>query len=131
MLQTAARDSHAPLTGDQLHRESVPGCAARGKRGRDSAAAFLDRLDPEALAQERCLTKCSWRPTLLCRFLIHYPKQRTITAAPFADLFLHHALIDYLEPTLDAAGARMRRSITPHRAAATRMIPQVRRGKVI
>lgn len=77
--------------------------AARGKRGRVGAAAFLERLEPEALSLQRRLLDGSWRPARPSRFVIHDPKERVITAAPFPDRVVHHALIDPLEATLDAA----------------------------
>lgn len=77
--------------------------AARGKRGRVGAAAFLERLEPEALALQRRLLDGSWRPARPSRFVIHDPKERVITAAPFPDRVVHHALIDPLEAALDGA----------------------------
>lgn len=77
--------------------------AARGKRDRAGAAAYLERLEPEALCLQRRLLDGSWRPSRPSRFVIHDPKERTITAAPFPDRVVHHALTDPLEPILDAS----------------------------
>lgn len=77
--------------------------AARGKRSVQGAARFLAQLEVEALHLQRELVAQSWRPGRAVTFDIRDPKVRTITAAPFRDRVVHHALIDVLEPTLDAA----------------------------
>lgn len=75
--------------------------AARGKRATSSAARFLDRLEPELLRLQRDLIAGTWRPGTAQRFVIHDPKERTITAVPFADRVVHHALIAPLEPLFE------------------------------
>jgi len=75
--------------------------AAAGKRWQRGVASFLERLEPNALALQRELRLCRWRPAVPATFAIHDPKERIITAAPFADRVVHHALIDVLEPHLD------------------------------
>ncbi len=75
--------------------------AARGKRDSVSAARFLDRLEPEALRLQRELEMDGYRPGQPVTFRIFDPKERTISAAPFRDRVVHHALIDPLEPILD------------------------------
>jgi hypothetical protein len=77
--------------------------AARSKRRVAGAARFLERLEPEALALQRDLLAGTWRPSKPTTFTIHDPKERVITAAPFRDRVVHHALIDPLEPLFDAA----------------------------
>ncbi len=75
--------------------------AARGKRHVASVARFLADLEPEALRLQRELVDGSWRPGPAFSFEIHDPKLRTITAAPFADRVVHHALMAVLEPLFD------------------------------
>jgi RNA-directed DNA polymerase len=75
--------------------------AARGRHGVKGVARFLDRLEPEALRLQRELQQASWRPGMPTRFTVHDPKVREITAAPFRDRVVHHALIDPLEPSFD------------------------------
>jgi len=77
--------------------------AARSKRRVAGAARFLERLEPEVLALQRELLADEWRPSRAVQFTIRDPKERVITAAPFRDRVVHHALIDPLEPRLDAA----------------------------
>ncbi|MEM7305781.1 MAG: reverse transcriptase/maturase family protein [Planctomycetota bacterium] len=75
--------------------------AARGKRRVAGAARFLADLEPNALALQRALEAGSWSPGRAFTFEIHDPKRRTITAAPFEDRVVHHALMDALEPVLE------------------------------
>ena len=76
--------------------------AARAKRGVRGAARFLERLEPEVFALQRELKAGEWRPGRCVQFVIRDPKERVITAAPFRDRVVHHALIDPLEHALDA-----------------------------
>jgi hypothetical protein len=75
--------------------------AALGKRQVLGVARLLERLEPEALLLERELGDGTWRPGRPHTFEVHDPKTRTITAAPFRDRVVHHALIDRLEPIFD------------------------------
>jgi hypothetical protein len=75
--------------------------ASRGKRTSAAAARFLERVEPECLALERELSDGSWRPSRATRFEILDPKPRTITAVPFRDQVVHHALIAALEPVFE------------------------------
>ncbi len=75
--------------------------AALGKRRVAGVARFLADLEPNVLRLQRELEDGSWRPGQAYTFEIHDPKTRTITAAPFADRVVHHALIDVLEPHLE------------------------------
>lgn len=96
--------------------------AAAGKRWQRSVASFLERLEPEVLALQRALQEGVWRPGRPSSFVIRDPKQRLITAAPFADRVVHHALIDVLEPHLDRSmvpqSFACRRGKGQHRALA-------------
>ena len=71
--------------------------AARGKRRMPGVARFLERAEPECLTILRRLEDGSWQPGRPTRFLVHDPKTRMISAAPFPDRVVHHALIDPLE----------------------------------
>jgi hypothetical protein len=75
--------------------------AAAGKRAVAGVARFLDRLEPEALRLSRELRDGSYRPGRPVTFVVRDPKVREITAAPFRDRVVHHALIDVLEPCFD------------------------------
>jgi RNA-directed DNA polymerase len=76
--------------------------AARGKKRVRAAAKWLADLEPACLRLESRLRDGSWRPGKPTTFVIHDPKTRTITAAPFGDRVVHHALMDALEPHFEA-----------------------------
>lgn len=71
--------------------------AARGKRYRRSAAAFLLRAEAECLQLADELWTGRWRPGPYRVFRITDPKDRTICAAPFRDRVVHQALVQCLE----------------------------------
>lgn len=76
--------------------------AARGKRGAASVAGFeiqaADHL-VEIQAELRARTYC---PGPYTHFTIHEPKRRKISAAPFRDRVVHHALCNVIEPLFEA-----------------------------
>ena len=75
--------------------------AARGKRGADSVASFEYALGERLLSLRRDLVAGTWRPGPYVHFAIHEPKRRWISAAPFADRVVHHALCRVLEPAFE------------------------------
>jgi retron-type reverse transcriptase len=75
--------------------------AAKGKRGKGPAARFEYKLEDNLLRlQQELLTK-SYRPGPYNSFYIHEPKRRLISAAPFRDRVVHHALCNLIEPIFD------------------------------
>lgn len=75
--------------------------AAKGKRRKPGAAAFLARLEPEILALERELLDGTWRPGGFVTFEVHDPKHRMVSAAPFRDRVVHHALCAVIGPVFE------------------------------
>jgi RNA-directed DNA polymerase len=72
--------------------------AARGKRGRESAARFEHQLADHVLKlQNELRTRC-YQPGPYVNFTINEPKRRLISAAPFRDRVIHHALCNVIEP---------------------------------
>jgi retron-type reverse transcriptase len=55
-------------------------------------------LDIELLNLHRELTTESYQPGEYVHFTIHEPKRRLISAAPFRDRVVHHALCNVIEP---------------------------------
>ncbi len=75
--------------------------AAKGKRSTASVARFeflvadrLVELQAELLAKTYC-------PGPYTHFTIHEPKRRKISAAPFRDRVVHHALCNVIEPLFE------------------------------
>lgn len=76
--------------------------AAKGKRGQIPAASF-EHLVADRLAQlQDELARKAYRPGVYHHFFIHEPKRRKISAAPFRDRVVHHALCNLIEPVFDA-----------------------------
>ena len=75
--------------------------ARQGKRFDPSATRFSLRLESELLRLQRELQSQTYRPGLYHTFLIHDPKQRMISAAPFRDRVVHHALVNVIEPIFE------------------------------
>lgn len=75
--------------------------AARGKRRTASAARFLLGLERNVLKLERELKERRWRPGRYTVLHIRDPKPRRISAAPFRDRVVHHALCSVVEPIFE------------------------------
>lgn len=75
--------------------------AARGKRMHRAPAEFEYRLADQLLALKTELEHGSYRPGPYVHFHIHEPKRRKISAAPFRDRVLHHALCNLIEPRFE------------------------------
>ena len=72
--------------------------ARRGKRYTTTAANFEQNLDQEMLRLHKELASESWESGGYRSFTIHEPKRRKISAAPFRDRVVHHALVNIIEP---------------------------------
>lgn len=76
--------------------------ARQGKRKHESVAAFEYDQESELLQLRDELLAQVWRPGPYHSFYIHDPKRRPISAAPFRDRVVHHALINVIEPIWEA-----------------------------
>lgn len=76
--------------------------AARGKRRKRSAAAFDYQVADQLLALQAELRAQTYRPGAYRHFFIREPKRRKISAAPFRDRVVHHALCNLIEPIFEA-----------------------------
>jgi hypothetical protein len=75
--------------------------AARGKRGRPAAAGFEHHLEDNLVALQEELLARTYAPGPYTSFYIHEPKRRLISAAPFRDRVVHHALCNVIEPIFE------------------------------
>jgi RNA-directed DNA polymerase len=75
--------------------------ASRGKRGHACVAAFEYRLEDNLVRLQRELETRTYRPGRYHSFYIHEPKRRLISAAPFRDRVVHHALCNVIEPAFE------------------------------
>jgi retron-type reverse transcriptase len=76
--------------------------AAKGKRGHAPAAMFEHRVSDQLTRLKAELVNKTYRPGDYHHFFIHEPKRRKISAAPFRDRVVHHALCNLIEPIFDA-----------------------------
>lgn len=76
--------------------------AARGKRGKRAVAAFEHHSADQPLAIQAELRSETWQPGPYVHFFIHEPKTRRISAAPFADRVVHHALCNVIAPAFES-----------------------------
>ncbi|MFQ5614608.1 MAG: reverse transcriptase domain-containing protein [Anaerolineae bacterium] len=72
--------------------------ARRGKRGRPDVAAFEHNLELELPRLQDELVAETYRPGRYRHFTIYEGKPRRISAAPFRDRVVHHALCNVIEP---------------------------------
>lgn len=75
--------------------------AAKGKRRSAAAARFLSGLERNVLRLERDLRDGRWRTGPYKVMQIRDPKPRRISAAPFRDRVVHHALCAVIEPLFE------------------------------
>jgi hypothetical protein len=75
--------------------------AARGKRGKQPAASFEYTLADNLLQLQQELQERRYQPGAYHSFYIHEPKRRLISAAPFRDRVVHHALCNVIEPAFE------------------------------
>lgn len=75
--------------------------AAAGKRLRPDVASFRANLESELFQLQRELSSGAYRPGAYRKFRIADPKPRLISAAPFRDRVVHHALTNIVEPIFE------------------------------
>ncbi|MFZ9739987.1 MAG: reverse transcriptase domain-containing protein [Prochlorotrichaceae cyanobacterium] len=80
--------------------------AQRGKRFRENVLAFNDNLEGELLQLQRELTTQTYCPGSYRSFTIHDPKLRMISAAPYRDRVVHHAVCNIVVPLLERSFVR-------------------------
>jgi hypothetical protein len=76
--------------------------AALGKRRKDSAASFEHQLADHLALLQHELTTHTYRPGAYRHFVIREHKRRKISAAPFRDRVVHHALCNVIQPDFEA-----------------------------
>ena len=75
--------------------------ARRGKRTRPAVEAFEFDVEKHLVGLRRDLVEQSYRPGPFRTFIIVDPKPRLISAAPYRDRVVHHAMCNVLEPIFE------------------------------
>jgi len=75
--------------------------AQKGKRFRDNVLEFNDNLEAELTQLQAELTNKTYKPGAYRTFYIKEPKARMISAAPYKDRVVHHALCNIILPLIE------------------------------
>ena len=75
--------------------------ASKGKRYRADVLAFGANLEAELFQLQHELQCCTYAPGPYRHFTIREPKTRLVSAAPFRDRVVHHAVIAVIAPPLE------------------------------
>ena len=75
--------------------------AARGKRSNPAVMAFFERLEDNLFDLQSQLQTQNYKPGKYTTKRIYDPKPRLISAAPFRDRVVHHALMNIVAPLLE------------------------------
>ena len=75
--------------------------AQKGKRFQENVGRFNANLENELVGLHRELLEKSYQPGSYREFLIYEPKQRMISAAPYRDRVVHHALCNVIAPLFE------------------------------
>jgi retron-type reverse transcriptase len=77
--------------------------AQKGKRFTSGCRNFNLDLEKHLVRLQRELQNQSYRPGQYNHFRIYEPKKRLISAAPYEDRVVHHALVNVIEPFFERA----------------------------
>ena len=94
--------------------------AARGKRAKPGAAAFLANLETEVLRLERELRSGRYQPGRYRKIEVFDPKHRIVSAAPFRDRVVHTPSVRHASRSSRTASCS---TATPIASARTRTAP--------
>ncbi|CDM96995.1 MULTISPECIES: RNA-directed DNA polymerase [Limnospira] len=75
--------------------------AQRGKRYRQNVLEFNDNLESELIQLQQELSTQTYQPGEYRTFEIFEPKRRVISAAPYRDRVVHHALCHVIAPIFE------------------------------
>lgn len=75
--------------------------AQRGKRLKPAVARFNIELEKELIRLQKELLNSSYQPGAYFHFVVYESKKRQISAAPYRDRVVHHALCNVVEPLFE------------------------------
>jgi retron-type reverse transcriptase len=75
--------------------------AQKSKRFRDNVLSFNHNLESELIQIQRELETKTYQPGAYRTFEIYQPKARMISAAPYRDRIVHHALCNVIVPIIE------------------------------
>jgi len=75
--------------------------AQAGKRYQENVLAFNFNLESELFRMQEELRSKTYQPGPYRHFMVHDSKPRLISAAPYRDRVVHHAIMNIMEPLFD------------------------------
>ena len=75
--------------------------ARKGKRQKENVAAFEENLGEELIRLQKELRTKTYHPGVYREFTIYERRKRKISAAPYRDRVVHHALCNIIEPIFE------------------------------
>ena len=75
--------------------------AARGRRYTDSVLGYRQRMEENIIDALNLLVWKQWKPSRYREFYVYDPKKRLISAPPFKDRVVHHALVRVIAPLFE------------------------------
>lgn len=75
--------------------------AQKNKRFKENTLRFNFNLEHELFLLQNDLLTLQYKPGRYYHFIIYEPKRRRISAAPYRDRIVHHAIYNILEPVFD------------------------------
>jgi hypothetical protein len=82
-----------------LHHATLK--AVKGKRKKPGVASFLATMEKECLTLSDKLSNKTWQPGRYTEIHVLDPKPRMVSAAPFRDRVVHHALCHVINPLFE------------------------------
>lgn len=76
--------------------------ARKGKRAKAPVADFELNFESQLIKLQEELLSLTYKPGAYRNFIVYEPKKRLVSAAPFRDRVVHHALCRVIEPIWDA-----------------------------
>jgi len=73
----------------------------KGKRFNNNVTSFHFKLEENILQLQHELNNKTYQPGQYRAFYIYDPKERMISAAPYRDRVVHHALCNIIEPIFE------------------------------
>ena len=73
----------------------------KGKRLKDNVIRFEENIEAELFSLQEELISKTYRPGIYREFAIYERKPRKISAAPYRDRIVHHALCNIIEPIFE------------------------------
>lgn len=96
--------THKNLFSHIISFENLVCAAKKASLGKTSTYAVMEftyHLEDNLVQLQKELKNGSYQPGAYCSFYIYEPKKRLISAAPFRDRVVHHALCNVIEPLFD------------------------------